>query len=141
MQTNTYSPSWTGTGGNPVLGSGGSVTGKYIRLHPGMVYGYAKINTGGSGFSAGGGTYRLTLPVAMRAEIDSFPVNPAIGKSYFLDASAALTSTDMTVLYDPGVGRMFFRRQDGDSWTATAPVVPAQGDKMVVYFAYPTSVA
>lgn len=140
-QNNTYVPVWTGSGGNPTIGAGGSIVGSYIRLHPGMVYAWIKLNMGGAGFATGGGTYRFTLPVAACAELNTFTANPCFGKAYFFDATAALTSTDMTVLYDGNIQRLFLRKQDGDTWTATSPVVPAQNDKMSLFFCYPTSVA
>ncbi len=138
MQTATYVPSWTGSAGNPVLGAGGTVTGKYVRLHPGMCFGYARINAGGAGFTTGTGTYRLTLPLLISDALNTVSMAVPIGKAYFLDASAVASSTDMTALYDPTIGLMIFRKQDGDTWTSTAPVIPAQNDKLIVNFAYPT---
>lgn len=100
-----------------------------------------RIFTGGSGFATGSGLYNLTLPVAISDQLDGLPLDIAIGKSFFLDASATATSTDMTVMYSPSTNLIFFRKQDGDAWRHNAPVTLAQNDKMVAHFCYPTKVA
>lgn len=133
-----YSPTWTADSGNPTLGAGGFVTGKYARIWPGMVFGYIKIFTGGAGFATGTGLYRITLPVAIAAELKTFNLEVAVGKSYFLDASSVITSTNMVVMYDPVNDVLFFRKHDGDAWRHNAPVTLAQNDRMTAYFMYPT---
>ncbi len=133
-----YSPTWTADTSNPTLGAGGSVTGKYARIWPGMVFGYVKIFTGGVGFLTGSGLYRLSLPVAISSEINNFSAEVAIGKSYFLDATSVITSTNMVVMYDPANNVMFFRKHDGDAWRHSTPATLAQNDRMTAYFMYPT---
>lgn len=137
--THTYSPAWTADTLNPTLGAGGAVAGKYIRLFPRMVFGYFTIFAGGAGFATGTGLYRLSLPVAMSAELltlnESFPV----GKAYIHDNDVVANSSTFIVMYDIANTVFFFRKWDGDSWRSTTPFTPAQNDRVSGYFTYPTA--
>lgn len=138
----SYTPTWGSNGGvAPTLGAGGSVEGKYIRLWPRMVVVFFRINTGGAGFNPGTAVYTLSLPVAIDPEFSDFTHTLPLGKMTFFDASAALTSTVMPLVYSPSAALMFARPSEGGTWSATLPVAPAQTDRYSGYFMYPTAVA
>jgi hypothetical protein len=137
----SYVPTWTGSGGNPTLGAGGSVTGKYLRLFPAMVIGEFKINTGGAGFLAGSGTYSVSVPLAIAPELVTLNNSFPIGKAYLHDADSVANSTILTVMYSTSGNDMFFRPHTGAVWSNTAPFTLAQTDRVSGYFMYPTSVA
>ncbi len=137
----SWTPTWTtDIASNPVLGSGGSLEGKYLRLYPRMVIGFFRINAGGAGFSAGSGLYRLSVPVNISSEFSAFGAH-SVGKAYLDDNDAVATSTNMVVLYDPTINLFTFRRHDGDFWRSTSPITLAQNDKVSGFFVYPTAVA
>lgn len=136
----SYSPAWTADTTNPVLGAGGSVTGKYVRLWPRMVIGNFMIATGGAGFSAGSGLYRLSLPVAMDPDIIALGLDIPVGKAYLHDDSAVATSTVVVVLYDTVNDVFFFRKHDGNAWRNNTPFTLAQQDRLAGYFMYATEV-
>jgi hypothetical protein len=137
----TWTPSWTSDGTPPTLGTGGSVDGKYVRLFPRMVVGFFRINCGTTGFSAGTGLYRLSLPVAVPTEFTTFYNAIPIGKAYLHDNDAVATSSNMVVMYSVADNVIYFRRADGDYWRATAPITLSQSDKVSGYVLYPTSAA
>lgn len=137
----TWTPTWQGSGGNPVLGTGGFVEGKYIRLMPRMVLGFFRIFAGTTGFSAGSGGYTIPVPVAPAAELTTFAGEVTVGAAAFLDASAVATCAAFKVCYSTGGGGLFFRQSINDVWTSSSPVAPAQSDRLSGYFMYPTSVA
>lgn len=136
--THTYSPSWTSDNTNPTLGASGAVTGKYLRFHPRMVAGYFNIFTGGAGFSAGSGLYRLSIPATVPTEFPTMNNSVPVGQAYLHDADAAATSTVFVVMYDIAANVLVFRRHDGDYWRSTAPITLAQNDRLSGYFIYPT---
>jgi hypothetical protein len=138
--TSSYTPTFTGSGGNPTLGSGGSVSGKWIRLFPRVVLVEFRVDLGGAGLALGSGTYGLTLPVAPAAELltldNSFPV----GKCFLDDNSNAANSTTMTTMIS-NTGVMFFRPPSASVWTPTNPFALGTSDKMSGYALYLTSAA
>ncbi len=136
--THTWAPAWTGSV-NPVLGAGGLIEGKYIRLFPRMVVGFLRIYTGGAGFSAGTGGYSISAPVAMDASLTGFQNEMVIGKACFYDDSSAATSSAFQVMYSTSGGAIFMRQPNNDLWSATSPVAMAQQDRLSAYFMYPTS--
>lgn len=79
---NTYTPVLTGAGGNPTLGTGSVVYGKYLRVGKLVLY-QASIKFGTSGSSPGGGVYSVSLPIA--AVSPSTPV--VFGTALIIDAS------------------------------------------------------
>ncbi len=56
-----YTPVLTATTTNPTLGSGGTITGRYMQIGK-TVMGWATITFGSSGTNAGSGLYRVTVP-------------------------------------------------------------------------------
>jgi hypothetical protein len=57
-----YTPVWAATGGNPSLGAGGLITGRYFRTGR-MCKTFGYIACGTTGLNGGGGIYSLSLPV------------------------------------------------------------------------------
>lgn len=137
--THTYTPTWIGSTGNPTLGAGGFVEGKYIRLFPRMVVCFIRIYTGGAGFATGSGTYNFTVPVAVPPELDGMQNHFACGKAVLHDDSSAATSSVFNIIYGVASDVLFFNLPTNDVWTATNPITLAQQDRLSGYFMYPTS--
>lgn len=138
--THSYTPTFTGSGGNPTLGAGGSVTGKWIRFLPRLVLVEFRIDFGGAGLALGSGTYGLSTPTTVAAELltldNSFPV----GKCFLDDNSFAANSTAMIVMMS-NTGVFFFRPPSASVWNPTNPFALGASDKMSGYALYPTSAA
>jgi hypothetical protein len=134
--SHSYTPAWTASTLNPTLGAGGSITGKYIRLWPRMVLANFRIFTGGAGFATGTGSYRISLPTSVAAElVGELPV----GKLIFMDASAVLTCSTFLMLFSSATNTLFGRATAATTWSTTGGVVPAQNDRFSGYALYPTS--
>jgi hypothetical protein len=83
----SYTPTLTGSGSNPTLGSGSSATGRYQRNGK-TITGRADILFGSSGVAAGTGQYIISLPVAA-----AVPLPRAMGTAILFDSSAGLFYT------------------------------------------------
>ncbi len=137
--TTTYSPTWSAVTTPPTLGSGGSVTGKILRLWPRMVIAYFQIFTGGAGFSAGSGTYSLSLPTGFASEFPSFTTHVPLGTAIFLDNDTVLSSSVFQAAYVQAANTLQFFIPQGGAWSNTNPVTLAQNDRLSGYIMYPTS--
>lgn len=137
--THTWTPTWTADTTNPTLGSGGSVSGKFIRLFPRMVLAYFQIFTGGAGFAAGSGLYRIAVPATVPTEFGTINDTMAVGKAYLHDNDAVATSSNLVVLYQPSTNLLVFRKHDGNFWRDNTPFTVAQNDRLSGYCIYPTS--
>lgn len=137
---NSYVVNWTASTLNPTLGAGGFTEGKYIRFMPRMVAVFFRIFTGGAGFAAGTGLYRINLPLAVDSSFASFSHTIPIGKAFFNDASGPLTSSVFSAIYSPSSSLLFFRPSAGGTWDNAIPVVPGQSDRLAGYVLYPTAV-
>lgn len=133
----TYTLNWTADTLNPTLGAGGFAEGKYIRLFPRAVLVFFRLFAGGAGFAAGTGAYKFNFPFTVAPELVTVNDSIPIGKAVFFDSSAALSSSVFEVVYTPTT-QFFLRPPGGGSWSATAPIVPAQNDRVSGYFIYPT---
>lgn len=69
----SWTPALTASTTNPTLGTGGSTSGKYVKIGR-TVMGWGYIKFGTSGQAAGSGTYLVSLPVA-QAETDNNRIN------------------------------------------------------------------
>jgi hypothetical protein len=124
----TYTPVLSATTTNPTMGTS-TLAGSYIDMgHLVMV---RTVITIASGFSAGSGVYRVSLPVAPK-------VNSLISATFF-DQSASQ--------YYPGHARCTLAATTGDNMRiglagsaaqlgAAAPVVPASGDIIILHGMY-----
>jgi hypothetical protein len=79
----SYTPVLTASTTNPTLGTGGSVSGRYIKLGK-TVIGQAAIVFGSSGVNAGSGTYYVSLPINKTGLNEH-----ALGSVVMRDASAS----------------------------------------------------
>ncbi len=141
--TFTYTPNWIGSTTNPVLGTGGYVEGKYVRLFPRLVYGFVRIFAGGAGFSAGTGSiYSVSLPpVAMDASLTGFNSEMSVGRGAYFDVSSIADNTAMETMYSTISNAFFMRTPTLNVWSPTAPTAMAQNDRVSFYFKYPTAAA
>jgi hypothetical protein len=93
-----YTPSLTAVSSNPVLGSGATIAGRYMRVGRTVTV-QVNIRFGTSGTGAGSGFYEISLPVLARS------INPgflAIGSAYARDNPAA-NFADGQAFIAPGV--------------------------------------
>jgi hypothetical protein len=130
--TTSYTPVLTANTGNPVLGTGSVVSGRYI-LHNGTSCTYwGSIQFGTSGVSAGTGQYFVSLPVAAAASTPGPTVGPAIVRdisgSVIQSASAYLFSsaTTLSLVYGGNVvtnaSPWTWSTQDYLAWSITYEV-------------------
>lgn len=139
-QTLTWTPTFTASSVNPILGSGGFVEGKYVRLFPRMVFGFFRIDFGTTGANGGTGAYRMSLPpVAIDSALAAFNDSVVVGKAIFQDSSAVLTSDAFLVKYEIANNVFTFPTPSASLWGATNPVAIGQSDKLSGYFMYPTA--
>ena len=83
--TGTYTPTFTGGGGNPTLGTGGTIEGRWT-LRNGKWCTYRGSIQWGTGGTAGSGQYLVTVPFAASASITNGVSN--VGNIMLRDASA-----------------------------------------------------
>lgn len=137
----TYVPVLTPGGGSFTLGASGTLTGKYMRVKPGLVYGHITGYMGGAGFSAGTGDYSITLPLAVASALALLSDTVPIGSGILYDDTSVLNSTRLGVYYFVSTGQIKCKTQAGAAFGATSPFTIAQQDRFTLNFLYPTSVA
>lgn len=136
----TYTPVWSAGGTPVVLGSGGFVEGKWLRIFPRLVIVYYRVLTGAAGFVPGTGQYRLTLPFLPASELLGLFDSPPCGKSILLDNDTVnLSSCMVAVLSTSTPGSLSFRDAGGNFFAPTVPTTLAQNDRFSGYCMYPTS--
>jgi len=81
----TYTPTWTATGGTPTIGNG-TLTGKYAVINNWCV-GEIKMTLGSTSSFSGTNEWRWSLPVAAVNPIGGFP---AIGASLMVDTGVSI---------------------------------------------------
>ena len=79
----TFTPTWTGSSTNPVIGNG-TLVGKYLRIQKLVIAQYAIV--AGSTTTFGSGVYEFSYPITPLAFQYAYV---AIGGGYILDSSAA----------------------------------------------------
>lgn len=121
-----YTPAWTSSGTAPAIGNG-SLQGAYVKI--GKLGIFRASITLGSTTTIGTGAYSLSLPPGWST---AATVTEQAVTGLFIDASAGT--------YDMGLGRippgattvgrgLFVDGATGlNGWSATVPVVPANGD-------------
>lgn len=132
----TYTPLWTSSGTQPVLGDG-SLTGRYVNIGA-TIIGEIRLQAGVTGFSRGSGTYRLSLPTIAVFE-NLQPVGHVVmrdegpGTNYF--GTAIFNNNDnsrielfmhtQTATYDQGIGA-----------TSDTPFLFSSNDRILIQFQY-----
>lgn len=120
----TYTPALTASGSNPVLGTGNTASGRWFRMGKTIIYEFDIV--AGSTFTAGTGTYEVSLPVAALA--GGVTLASHVGGGINIDASPLNTvpfecrlqsSTTVRMLYFGGTVGL----------SATTPTVPAASDR------------
>jgi len=118
-----YTPTWTASTTNPVIGNG-TIVGRYSLVNQTVT---AQINiVTGSTTTYGSGTYFFSLPVTAATTLGSFP---AIGGGWLYDTSANSSTTCVANVNMSGTN-VFALRYTGTSGAvaATAPFTFASGD-------------
>lgn len=119
----SFTPTWTGAGGNPAIGNG-TLTGAYLQI--GKTLHFRIAVTMGSTTTYGSGEWSFTLPNSLTSA----------GAKQIVPAAALDTGT----AYRVGMGRVnasataFFIASDGggNGWSATVPHTWASGDTLQV---------
>lgn len=128
----SYTPSLTASTTNPTLGTGSAASGAYCRIGK-IVHFRASVTFGTSDVNAGSGFYFISLPVASKAAMDTFPIGSAnitdssAGKRYIGLARWASTTTVSLQMQLDSTGSssataavpMTFDASDGISITGT----------------------
>lgn len=123
----SYTPSWTGSTGNPTLGNG-SLIGRYTRRGD-RVKGYVEL-TYGSTTANGTGSIRFSLPVTAAAgEGDQ------LGEALVLDAGTRFYNA-LTLISSGGTYLELYAENTGAAMTFASPFSPANGDKFRIAFDY-----
>lgn len=81
----TYTPALQSSGTNPILGTGSTATGKYIKINK-FVFGWFDVRFGTSGVNIGTGSYNITKPVNSAKTTHNF-WDYHIGTGQYQDAS------------------------------------------------------
>ena len=132
----SYTPVLTATTTNPTLGTGATVIGSYARVQNLIIYNFL-ITFGTSGFVAGVGDYKVSLPVTANA-VSNYYQN-SNGQTSFFDSSANTvyaanawlgSTTTLSLLYLQTFNGIL------NTVSPTNPVVPAVNDAisgLVIY--------
>jgi len=117
----SYTPTWTGSTSNPSVGAG-FIEGRYCRIQTLIIVSGHIIP--GAGWSAGSGTYRVSLPINARA------TNAPIGFAGLLDASASYVGYT-GIATRVSATTVEFRIGNGASaWSPSVPIPLTQSDQM-----------
>ena len=142
MKWTSYTPVLSSSGTQPVLGTGGSATGKYVQINK-FVFGYFNIQFGTSGVTAGTGTYLVSLPVnSSRTTGDFWQYN--IGTGSFSDAN---TGNDYMMKWNfasaTTISAYYWGTFNGlvNAFGAAAPVGIATSDRISGFFTYEAATA
>lgn len=139
----SYVPVWTANGAsNPSLGSGGQIFGKYLAVWPNVVIFWVRIFTGTTGFSAGDGTYSVTLPpfAAHALMVSSTGTGAAhiLGKAILHDSTGVADSQTASVALNSTTTFMLTTEAGSGSsqWQHDDPFALSQSDRMACYGIY-----
>ena len=132
----TYTPTFTGTVTNPVIGNGSAV-GRYMNVGA-TIFGEIRIIAGTTGFSRGEGIYRVGLPTG--GIVENFqPVGQVVmrdegpGINYFGTAIFNNNIDDVIELYMHSQVAQF---DEGVAVTHTTPFLFSANDKILIQFTY-----
>jgi hypothetical protein len=132
----SYTPAFTGTVTNPVIGNG-SVVGRYMNVGA-TIFGEIRVIAGTTGFSRGEGIYRISLPAA--GIIENFqPVGQVVmrdegpGINYFGTAIFNNNINNEIELYMHSQVAQF---DEGVAVTQATPFLFSANDKILIQFTY-----
>lgn len=120
----SYTPTWTGSGGNPTLGNG-TISGYYTRAG-GLMTVSIDLTIGGS-TTLGTGNWSFSLPLAAERKTQGTirAFDTSTGTHYIGTVDVAAGATTATAYFDTG------------QLSATAPVSWASGDEVHLTISYP----
>ena len=128
-----YTPTWTGSTTNPVIGNG-TITGRYSLVNKTVT---AQILLkAGSTTTFGSGAYFFSLPVTAAATLVGYP---ALGAGWGEDASAGAATTFTANVHNSGTtvfGLRYTAGSGSGSVTATAPYTWASSDFITATIQY-----
>jgi hypothetical protein len=127
-----YTPVLTASVTNPTLGTGGGTAGAYMQIGT-IVHFYATALFGSSGFSAGAGTYFMSLPSTAAAAA----VSQLAGYGLVVDASAGAVTTIVTTLNSTTQAQMFLTETGSYGLVrANAPYTTGASDEIRISGTY-----
>jgi len=116
-----YTPTWTGSITNPSVGAG-FIDGRYCRIQTLIIAtGYIIL---GAGWTAGSGTYRVSLPVTAKSS------NSTIGYAALLDASASYAGYFGSAIQQSTTTAEFRIGNGASAWSSSVPIPLTQSDQM-----------
>lgn len=137
----TYTPSFTGTITNPVIGNG-LINGRYMNVGA-TIFGEIRIIAGTAGFARGSGIYRIGLPTP--GIVENFqPVGQVVmrdegpGINYFGTAIFNNNLTDRIELYMHSQVATF---DEGVAVTESTPFLFSGNDKILIQFTYESNLS
>ena len=128
----TYIPSLTSSGTTPTLGTGSVIAGKYKQIGK-TVFGWAKLQFGTSGVSAGTGVYRISLPVtAASAE------SQICGAGILQDSGVNTAYTLVPYIANTGYVELYQHQTSGATQVVfnDNPINIAASDRLMIHFNY-----
>ena len=112
----TYTPALTASTTDPALGATGTIKGIYFKIFD-QIYTWGEFRFK-TGFSAGTGTYIVTLPFPAKTLTNPATVigkGPILGSGHLWDASAAATRQPLLVQLRTSTQIMFGARNNGST--------------------------
>lgn len=132
----TYTPLWTASTTNPVIGNG-SVTGRYVTIGA-TIMGEIRVLAGSANFTRGSGTYYLSLPT-----IGVFENYQPVGQVVMRDEGPGITyfGTAIFNANNPGRVEMWMHSQnaafdEGAPAGSDVPFLFSANDKILIQFTY-----
>lgn len=122
----SYTPTWTGAGGNPAIGNG-SITGRYRRASGGDVVHFHLRILMGSTTTFGSGIYRVGYPSSPAPSATSLLMMAPSGYAYDASSGAVYTITGRV-----DTGALIVGSGAGNIGTPTQPFTWANGDMLVL---------
>jgi hypothetical protein len=129
-----FTPTLTASVTDPTLGTGGTITGRYIKLGK-LVMCWVEINFGTSGTNAGSGTYRVSLPVAASSAMavaEQLYKGDVVGSGGCRDDSTATGSRQLAVQMNT-VNNVILTIADGTNSIVTSAIPFAWAASDTIY--------
>ena len=124
----SYTPAWTSSGTQPVLGNG-TAAGRYVQIGK-TVHVQARIVLGSTS-TVGTGTYFFSIPVPASANETG-----VFGTAQLFDSSAGAIYIHAALVNSNSTAVLYSMAQPAVAASATAPVVPATSDEYRLKLTY-----